>query len=100
MAGPLIIVYKVLTIFCKLGGPYVMPFIAPILAPIGWSILCCCCVSPLYWSMDPNIMNSTDKPDGGKEKSFMRSFSCGFLIYYPICVILLCIMARGICGIA
>lgn len=85
------------TIFCKIGGPYAMPFIAAISAPVAWSVLCLCFILPIYCCMDPNTLNSTDTPDGKKEYSFKRSISCGFLIYYPISVIVLCIVAQSLC---
>lgn len=90
------IILKVLGLFCGLGGQFVMPFITPLLNPAGWSSLVLCVFLPIYYS-SPNILNSKTKEDGSLEKNSGRSFGFAFLIYYAICIVILCSMYGAIC---
>lgn len=92
------VLLKVLGMFCGLGGQYVMPFITPLINPAGWSSLVLCVFLPIYFSKE-SVINSKKKDDGSLEKNSGIAFGFAFLIYYTICVILLCSMYKAICKV-
>lgn len=85
---------RIVKIFCAFGGPYIAPFIMPIIGPLCWITLVFCAFLPIYLS-SPSILNS----DNG-EKSSGRAFLSAFLIHYTICVILLCMIMQATCGVS
>jgi hypothetical protein len=97
------LVLKIVSLFCKLGGPYIAPLIIPIyglLVPLTlplfcslWSILCCSIFIPIQTS-EPNVLNSKDG-----EKRFGRSLGFSLLIYYPIIVSCMCVIMQKACKV-
>lgn len=92
------VILKALSAFCGLGGQYFMPIITPLINPFSWSCLVLCFFLPIYFSGD-NPLNSVTKEDGSKERSGGRAFGFAFLIYYIICVALVCSLYGAACKV-
>lgn len=88
------VILKGASLFCGLGGPYVAPFIAPLINPVGWSMLMLCCFLPIL-TMPVSFLNSTN----GIKQDSKRSFTSAFLIYYIICIILMFILLNMACNV-
>lgn len=81
--------------FCAFGGPYVAPFIMPILGPICWITLVLCAFLPIYFSSN-SFLNTDEKGN----KTAGRSFTSAFFIHYTICVVLLCCIMQATCRVS
>lgn len=92
------IILKVLGLFCGLGGQYVMPFITPLINPMGWSVLVLSVFLPIYFSKD-NVLNSKPKDDGSLQRDSGRAFGFAFLIYYTFCVLVTCSLYGAACKV-
>ena len=96
---------KAVSIFCGLGGPYVAPILVPILGLLAipilplfsslWCTLVVCIFIPIYFS-GVNVLNSGDN----KEKDIKRTFGFSFLIYYIICVSIMCSIMQAACKVS
>lgn len=86
---------KLLSTFCKFGGPYVAPFVMPLINPFLWSTLIVFAFLPIYFR-SINKLNSED----GKNKSAKRSFKFAFIIHYIVCLILLCSIMQVACKVS
>lgn len=98
------IIMKAVSMFCGLGGPYVAPILIPIigllipLPPLFSSLWCTLVVSifiPIYFS-SVNVLNSGDN----KDKDIKRTFGFSFLIYYIICLSIMCSIMQAACKVS
>ena len=90
------VILKVLKVFCGLGGQFVMPFIAPLINPSGWTVLTLCVFLPILFAGDPKQQwNSED----GKDRNAGIAFRNAFFIYYGICILCLCSLYQTICKV-
>jgi hypothetical protein len=86
---------KLLKIVCMIpGGQYISPFITALVNPACCSILVLSVFLPIYTSA-PNTLNSKDG-----QKSSNRAFLSAFLIWYPIVVLINCIIFYVLCKVA
>lgn len=83
---------KLLKMVCYIpGGQYISPFLTALVNPF------CCCVlllsvfTPIATSA-PNMLNSKDG-----EKSTGKAFTSAFLIWYPIVVLINCLIFYVLC---
>ena len=85
--------------FCSAGGPYIAPLLIPLLNPSSWSVLVLCVFLPILYSADSELNSDTDEK-GNKTKNSGKAFGYAFLIYYVICVLLMCSVMQGICKVS
>lgn len=89
------VILKAISMFCSLGGPNFAPFFMPFVNPASLSFFVSCVLLPLNL-VTPNVLNSEDN----KTKSFARSAQFGFLIYYLVCFVFLCVAMRFMCNVS
>lgn len=87
------IILKMISMFCRFGGPFVAPIIMPLINPLSWTTLTLCVFLPIYFS-NVNQLNSED----GKEKNSTTAFKFAFIIHYAICVLCLCSVMQSVCS--
>jgi len=86
---------KLLKIVCMIpGGQYISPFITALVNPACCSVLILSVFLPILTSK-PNMLNSNDG-----QKSSGKAFRSAFLIWYPIVVLINCIIFYVLCKVA
>lgn len=85
---------KLLQIVCMIpGGQYISPFLTALVNPACCSVLILSVFLPILNSA-PNSLNSKDG-----EKSSSKAFLSAFMIWYPIVVLINCIIFYVLCKV-
>ena len=102
------LIKKGLSIYCKLGGPYISPIIIPFLNLINiialplfiscWAILLISVFIPINYS-GQNILNTTTNPDNTKVHNSKKALGFSVLIYYLIMVSCMCVIMQSACKV-
>jgi hypothetical protein len=102
------VIKKGLSLYCSLGGPYISPFVVPILNLINilsfpifiscWLILILSIFIPINFS-GQNILNTSTGTDNKKIKNSGKAFGISFAIYYVIMLSCLCSLMQSICRV-
>jgi hypothetical protein len=89
---------EIFSVFCGVGGPYIAPFIIPIINP---ALLISSFIPILLIIMytGTNILNSTDDSNGNKTKSWGKGSGYAFLIYYVIILLISCSIMQAACKV-
>lgn len=96
-------IWKFISLFCGLGGPYIAPFFAHVfwlvavpiipLFLLAWSILLVSSFTPLIYA-PLNPLNSSDN----EKLDYGRAFGVSLAIYYVIGIFVLCSVLQSGCA--
>ena len=86
---------KVFSLFCNLGGPFVAPFIIPIVNPALLISSFVPIMLIIMFGTKVSVLNSSD----GKKKSWSSGSKWAFLIYYVLALILSCSILQTVCRV-